>query len=114
MLDGRLIYQMCKKMSEKGIGAKSKSSVFSGLEEFYISSINAGGELYSEYRLFTKYFALESSMTISLGDLEGLSGEWTKEFNACEISEEASVKYKKSIGEKKIEEWINNFIIKKL
>lgn len=113
LLDGRLIYGICQKISEKKLGAKRSTDVIYGIEDFYLNDNNAdSGPLYSEYRLFTKEFVIEVTMEVS-GVIDGQdNGTWQREYNACEITH-AIIRYKnKPVGNDKINEWINKHVNK--
>ncbi|MEK6828982.1 MAG: hypothetical protein AABY15_02565 [Nanoarchaeota archaeon] len=113
MLHGRDIYKMIEGAYEKGLGAQNIDEVISGKKLFLIDDSKVGSDNDKTFKLFTKDFAIEASVTVEMSSLEKETGTWEKDYSAVDVSKQYSeypeFKYKK-ISDKQIMDWINKNI----
>ena len=111
MLHGRDIYKMIEDAYEKGLGAQHMDEVISGKKPFLIDDSMVGSDNDKTFKLFTKDFVIETSVTVEMSRLEKETGTWEKDYSAVDASKQYSEYKDKKVSDKQIMEWINKNVI---
>jgi len=107
MVDFRMLYKIAKEAFEKNLGVDCIGSLKDD-KDYFVVDDGAGNEIDSNYKLFTKNFALEVECSVSIKDIDKEYGTWTKEYEARDVTK--SYLSKDKYGVDKIQKWINDNI----
>ena len=107
MLPGRDLYKMVNGLYENSIGLDvSMEDIVNESELFLIDDSLYGTESDRTLFLFTKQFVIRVEQTIDFGDIYKESGNWTKEYEAYNVSDKYS-RYSDKMSDDDIMRWVN-------